>query len=286
MGTIGEKMKIKEKLKQFGILVIRLIWPGRPAKGTQRIGLFILGVGLLFGVSQAGTIQKLVSASLRDEATTTGSVQTNIAKTDIRMSKDQGTDVPAAQTKAGKIEAPNIVDLINDSEVIFRGAVKKVSDGIENGVPYTEVTIQVAEQIRGDVGKEYTFRQFGLIRPRKMDNGRTNLMVTPEGWAKYKQDEDVVLFLHKKAAITGLRTTAGLGQGKLNVKGGNVESELGNIGLFESVSADQSLLNDRDQRLLATRKGAVNSESFMSFVRRAVSGNWVSGGKLRHADNK
>ncbi len=278
-------MKIKEKLKQFGILVIRLIWPGRPAKGTQRIGLFILGVGLLFGVSQAGTLQKLVAASLLEEATT-GSVQTNIAKTDIRMSKDQGTEVPSAQTRMGKIEAPNIVDLINDSEVIFRGAVKKVSDGFEKGVPYTEVTVQIAEQIRGDVGKEYTFRQFGLIRPRKMENGKTNLMVTPEGWAKYKQDEDVVLFLHKKAAITGLRTTAGLGQGKLNVKGGNVESELGNLGLFENVTADQSLLNDRDQRLLGTKKGAVNSESFMSFVRRAVRSNWVSGGKLRHADNK
>lgn len=277
-------MKLKEKLKQFGILVIRLIWPGRSSKGAQRLGLFILGIGLMFGVSQAGTIQKLVSASIPGETKTADSGQTRLASTEIKVSMDEAPIQQSAPVNKGKIQAPNVVDLINDSEVIIRGAVRKVTDGFENGVPYTEVTVQVAEAIRGQVGKEYTFRQFGLIQARKMANGKTNLMVTPEGWSKYKQNEDVVLFLHKKAARTGLRTTAGLGQGKLNIRGGNIESELGNIGLFENVEADQNLLNDRDQRLLGTKKGAVNSESFMSFVRRAVQDNWLTGGKLRHAN--
>ena len=187
----------------------------------------------------------------------------------------------AARSTNGK--APNIVDLIDHSELIVRGSVKKLTDGFENGVPYTEVTLQVAEALRGQFGKEYTFRQFGLIEPRKMENGKINLNVTPEGWAKYKQTENVVLFLHKKASLTGLRTTAGLGQGKITMKGGNVESDLGNAGLFENVDADQRILNDRDKRLLVTKKGAVNSESFMSFVRRAVKNKWVEGGKLRHA---
>jgi len=92
----------------------------------------------------------------------------------------------------------------------------------------------------------------------------------------------VVLFLYKRASLTGLRTTVGLGQGKLEMSNGNVTSQFDNEGLFENVEVSNNLLNDRDKRLLATKKGPVNAESFMSFVRRAVKGNWVEGGKMRH----
>jgi hypothetical protein len=34
--------------------------------------------------------------------------------------------------------------------------------------------------------------------------------------------------------------------------------------------------------LLATKRGAVNAEGFMSFVRRAVKDKWIEGGKLKH----
>jgi hypothetical protein len=279
-------MKIKEKLRQFGILVIRFIWPGR-SKGIQRIGLLVLGLGLMIGATQAGTIQKLISASIigdgKDAVSHTAALKGGPAKNPAAITTDPAGSREQTAASGAKGKAPNIVDLITDSEDIVRGSVKKVTDGFENGVPYTEITLQVAETIRGKFGKEYIFRQFGLIAPRKMENGKTNLNVTPEGWAKYKQTEEVVLFLHKKASITGLRTTAGLGQGKIKMNGGNVESELGNAGLFENIDADQQLLNDRDKRLLATKKGAVNSESFMSFVRRAVKDKWVEGGKLRHA---
>ena len=49
----------------------------------------------------------------------------------------------------------NIVDLVSQSELILRGTVTKLSDGIdERGIPYTEVTLQVADAIRGEVGNE------------------------------------------------------------------------------------------------------------------------------------
>ena len=276
-------MKIKEKLRQFGILVIRLIWPGRASKGMQRLGITVIGLGLMIGVTQAGPIQKLISASILGNGKDTVSHSTAPIKNGAATRVDSSAAKAETAARSTNGKAPNIVDLIDHSELIVRGSVKKLTDGFENGVPYTEVTLQVAEALRGQFGKEYTFRQFGLIEPRKMENGKINLNVTPEGWAKYKQTENVVLFLHKKASLTGLRTTAGLGQGKITMKGGNVESDLGNAGLFENVDADQRILNDRDKRLLVTKKGAVNSESFMSFVRRAVKNKWVEGGKLRHA---
>lgn len=283
---IGEEMKIKEKLKQFGILVIRLIWPGRANKGAQRLGIMILGLGLMIGVSQAGPIQKLVSGALFGETKTVSNTDSKVAvMTNNNVVNDQTTGVSAVDvdTNQATIGAPNIVDLIGDSELIVRGMVKELTDGFENGVPYTQVTVQVSEALRGQFGKEYTYRQFGLLKPKSMGNGKVNVNVTPDGWAKYKQGEDVVLFLYKQASITGLRTTTGLGQGKISVKGGNVESQFGNVGLFEKVEVDQKMLNDRDKRLMATKKGVVNTESFMSFVRKAVKDKWVEGGKLRHA---
>ena len=94
-----------------------------------------------------------------------------------------------------------------------------------------------------------------------------------------------MLFLHKQASVTGLRTTVGLGQGKLAVNGGNVISQYENEGLFANVDVNNNLLNDKDKRLLGTKKGPVNAESFISFVRRAVKDKWIEGGKMRHVKN-
>jgi hypothetical protein len=179
--------------------------------------------------------------------------------------------------------APNIVDLVGESEYIIRGFVADVTDGFENGIPYTQVTVQVKEAFRGEIGQEYSFRQFGLLKPRKMENGKVNLNVTPEGWAKYTVGEDALLFLFKRASMTGLQTTVGLGQGKVVFQGGNATSQFLNEGLFENVHVDAKLLNDKDKRLLATKKGAVNADGFVSFVRRAVKNKWIEGGKMRHA---
>jgi hypothetical protein len=107
--------------------------------------------------------------------------------------------------------------------------------------------------------------------------------VTPSGWATYAASEDVILFLHPAASLTGLRTTAGLSQGKFAVTAGGAMSQSENLGLFDRVSVDQTLLNDNDKRLLATKKGRVNADSLTSFVRRAVNDRWIERGKMRRA---
>jgi hypothetical protein len=281
-------MNIIEKLKQFGIWVIRLIWTGWRNKGVQRLGILVLGLGLMFGVSQASALRGVITEIIGGETAMrrqNASLKNTVANTEKNTVANAETPVVSVQTEPVSNEnagPANIVNLIADSETIFRGAVKEVTDGFENGVPYTQVTLQVSEALRGQVGEEYTFRQFGLTEPRRMDNGKIYLGVTPEGWSKYTVGDDAMFFLYKRASATGLQTTVGLGQGKVDFRGGNAESQFANEGLFANVEVDARLLNDKDKRLLATKKGAVNAESFRSFVRRAVNNKWVEGGKMRH----
>jgi hypothetical protein len=191
----------------------------------------------------------------------------------------------ATSARAGSLQSqPNIVDLVNDAEIIIRGNVVEVTDGFDqNNLPYTQVKISVKETLRGNVSGEYTFRQFGLLKPREID-GKLFIGVTPNGWATYSANEDVVLFLYQAASLTGLRTTAGLNAGKFAVHGSNALSQSDNLGLFNGVTVDPSLLNDNDKRLFATKKGAVNVDSLLSFVRRAVNDKWIERGKMRRAN--
>ena len=179
------------------------------------------------------------------------------------------TDVRGAGVKKR-----NVADLVSLSDLIVVGKVVSVSDGLDGNVPYTEITMDVSESIKGELGRFYTFRQFGLMQPRDMGNGYTNLNVTPDGWPRFKEGEDVVLFLYKAAALTGLRTTVGLFQGKFNVKDGHVTNEIDNQGLFEEVSVDVKSLSEEEQKLLQAKKGPMKVETFTSFVRKAVQGNW------------
>ncbi len=177
----------------------------------------------------------------------------------------------------------NVVDLVAKSDLILRGTVTSVTDGIDSrGIPYTEVTLHVAEAIRGQVSGDYTFRQFGLLKPRDMGNGMTNLMVTPAGWATYTKGEDTILFLNKKAAWTGLQTTVGLGQGKFKVAMASAVNQSNNAGLFKNVEIDQSLLGTREKRALLTQQGPVNANAFVSLVKQAVNGQWVESGRMKH----
>lgn len=177
----------------------------------------------------------------------------------------------------------NIVELVAKSELILRGTVAKVTDGIdERGIPFTEITLHIADAIRGQVAGEYTFRQFGLLKPRDMGNGLTNLMVTPAGWTTYTKGEEAILFLNKKAAWTGLQTTVGLGQGKFKISMAGATNQSNNAGLFKNVSIDPSLLGTKEQRAMMTQQGPVNVNAFVSLVKQAVDGHWVETGRMKH----
>jgi hypothetical protein len=184
--------------------------------------------------------------------------------------------VTGGDASAMSLEQVNLVDLLRDSTSIVSGSVSTVTDGIDaNGVPYTEITLHIRETIRGTETGTYTFRQFGLMAPRLSEDGTRKMLAAPEAFPRYSEGEDVLLFLYQPAALTGMRTTYGLAAGKFSFGPGRIENELANEGLFQNVSAETLLKTANDIRMLETEIGAVNPDTFTSFVRRAVAGRWV-----------
>jgi len=187
-----------------------------------------------------------------------------------------------AATRAGamSLRETNIVDILKQSDAIVVGRIAAVTDGIdERGIPYTEVTVAISETIRGDLSGTYTFRQFGLLKPRLTADGKRKMMPAPEGFPRYEEGEQDVLFLRPVAGWTGLRTTASAMYGKFVMGPGRVENAMGNAGLFHNVRLAPELATAADRQMLAS-DGAVHPETFLSFVRRAVSGQWLETGQL------
>ncbi len=170
---------------------------------------------------------------------------------------------PAAN--AMKLKQQNLQEMAVESQSIIAGQVVSVTDGFDNNRPYTEVTIQVSSDAKGKLKDDsnYTFRQFGLIKPRSMGNGKVYLGATPEGFSKWREGEQVIAFMYKPASITGFKTTVGLAQGKFVVRNGKVENIFANKGVFEGL--DTSSLSAEQQNLLTT-PGAVDVGVFMDLV--------------------
>jgi hypothetical protein len=182
---------------------------------------------------------------------------------------------------ATSVRQMSIVDLLDHSQTILAGRVEKVADGFDaKGVPYTEVTIKVMDTIRGEKGATYTFRQFGLDKPRTMPDGRVHLGGRLAGWPTWHSGEVAILFLYPKAKLTGMHTTVGLGYGKMSVGSGAVMNAYDNTGLFAGVKVDRALLDGAEQQMVDTKKGPVNEETFRKFLHRAVEGNWTKNGSL------
>ena len=187
-----------------------------------------------------------------------------------------------APASATSMRSQNLADLIGLSELIVTGRVMSVTDGFQKGVPYTEITVSIDEAIRGAPGHRYTFRQFGLKAPRTLPDGRTYLVVTPQGLPRYEVGEDVLLFLYKKASLTGLQTTVGLDQGTFKKKGNLYENGFQNLGLMRGLAVNDGLLTPTEQKLMKKEKGPVQAEVLLDFVRKAVRERWVETGRLRH----
>lgn len=163
-----------------------------------------------------------------------------------------GSLVPGARrADAMTVLRQNVEQLVSLSKDIVVGKVVSVVDGIDGGMPFTKVTLHVTEAIKGSSvevpygGGEYSFRQFGLSRPRPGPYGTTNLNVTPQGWPRFAEGEEVLLFLYTPASRTGLRTTVGLDQGKFTIANGHALNGAGNVGLFRDVSLDARALAPR-----------------------------------------
>ncbi|MGR5206793.1 MULTISPECIES: hypothetical protein [Vibrio] len=186
-------------------------------------------------------------------------------------------------SQAAKLIPQNLKQLISESESILSGQIQTVSDGIsDQGIPYTEVTIKVSSAAKGAhaKGSNYTFRQFGLTKPRTLPNGTQMLAVSPEGFPRWNQDEAVIVFMYKAAKLTGLRTTAGMAHGKFNVRGNKVVNEFNNYGIFENLEFADGVLSPSEQAMLQN-PGAYNAADFMGLVGKAVSEQWISNGKMK-----
>ncbi len=189
----------------------------------------------------------------------------------------------AAPGHATSVRPMSIVDLLSYSQEIVAGRVTKVTDGFDaRGLPYTEVTLEVMDTIRGERGETYTFRQFGLDKPRTLPDGRVYLG-RPSGWPTWRRNEVAIVFMYPKARITGLHTTVGLGYGKVSVGSGVAMNAYENTSLFTGVKANRGLLDAHEQKMFDTRSGPVDSETFRKFLHRAVEGNWVKNGSIANA---
>jgi hypothetical protein len=177
------------------------------------------------------------------------------------------------------MKTQNIVELMTHTDSILVGTVSKKTDGFFQGLPYTEITLNVGQSLKGNHGPTYTFRQFGLIEPKSMGDGRVNLMVTPAGWPTYVKGEQVMLFLHKPASETGFQTTSGLTQGKFTIKGKQIANDIGNDSLFAGVKINRKLTSAQ-QDLVNQPGGAYTAEAFLSLVKTAVEENWIENGVM------
>lgn len=180
---------------------------------------------------------------------------------------------------AKNIKKQNFLELMTHTDSILVGTVADKTDGFHKGLPYTEITVEVGQSLKGEHGNSYIFRQFGLIEPRSMGDGRVNLMVTPAGWPTYVKGEQVMLFLHKPASETGFQTTAGLTQGKFTIKGKQIANDTGNDSLFAGVKIN-SKLTATQQDLVNQPGGAYAAEAFFSLVKAAVEENWIESGVM------
>jgi len=180
---------------------------------------------------------------------------------------------------AKNIEKQNLLELMTHTDSILIGTVSDKTDGFHQGLPYTEITLDVGQSLKGDHGANYKFRQFGLIEPKSTGDGRVNLMVTPAGWPTYAKGEQVMLFLHKPASETGFQTTAGLTQGKFVIQGKQIANNIKNEALFEGVEINRKL-DQSLQDLVNQPGGSYSAEAFFSLIKTAVDENWIENGVM------
>ncbi|MGH7774884.1 MAG: hypothetical protein ACREQA_21880 [Candidatus Binatia bacterium] len=166
----------------------------------------------------------------------------------------------------------NLAELTNLAELIFVGKVIGMSDGLgENNLPYTEFTFEISQSIKGDLseGSTFSYRQIGLLRPRDMGDGIA-LAAKFEGFPHYKEGETAMVFLYKAAALTGLRTTVGLFQGKFVIEGGKIVNGNNNLNLFSGMKVNRAALVDKEVGMLSQKSGPVDADTFINLVSRAV----------------
>src|SRR5262245_10049011 len=183
---------------------------------------------------------------------------------------------------ATTVTTSNMAELLGQADTIIVGTVTDVVDGMDadTGLPYTQVNMDVTESIRGGATGAFKFQQIGLLNPRPEPGTNPAFIGAIVGMPVFAAGEEVMLFLTPTASVTGFRTTVGLRQGKFNIRANGVSNGQNNEGLFSSLAVEPSLMSSKDRRMVATSQGTVDTGTFLSFVRRAVTEKWVESGLL------
>ena len=191
----------------------------------------------------------------------------------------------ASFAQATTMRTASIVDLIDQAESIVVAEVLAVEDGFDSrNLPYTDITLNVVDDLTGGKTGIRIIRQFGLTEPKQMSDGRTALTTTPPSFPRFLTDEKVILFLYRQSPMTSMQTTVGLLQGKFTVDGrGLVTNAVDNVNLFHHVAARADRMPESAQKLVRT-SGGIREDQFVSFVRSAVEQRWVEEGVLYHED--
>ena len=189
----------------------------------------------------------------------------------------------AMPSQASQLVPQNLKQMIHASDVIVTGEVSKITDGIENGIPFTEVTMKVNGSIKRDmaVNSNYVFRQYGLLKARKMNDGRYLLATRIEGMATWTLGEKVTTFMNKPASRTGMSTPVGMAQGKFTYSGAQAANSFDNRNLFKGMTVDPSVLSAKETAMLAKRAGSVDGDVLINLVKRAVKEQWIENGVMR-----
>jgi hypothetical protein len=189
----------------------------------------------------------------------------------------------APSARATQVVHQNLKQMIAASDLIVSGEVTKVTDGLQRGVPFTEVTVEVKQSLKKSLasGSSYTFRQYGLLKARKISGNRYLLPARIEGMPTWTVGEQMMTFLNKPAKGTGLVTPVGLAQGKLTIAGGKVANSFNNANLFQGVTVDPKVLKAGEAALLQTRSGPVDQGTLFHLVGRAVNEQWIKTGAMR-----
>ena len=178
------------------------------------------------------------------------------------------------------VRPQTIVDLLEGSDKILTGRVAHVEDGIDDGLPYTEISIEVEESFGSDLSN-YTFRRFGLLEPRRTPDGKMHHITSPEGMPHYTVGERVLLFMNRPAKYTGLTSTVGIFQGKFTFQpDGSLVNDVGNVGLFEGVSLEGEA---RAFTSLQDAGAGLSGVQLLEFVRQAIREDWVAKGVVHNA---
>ncbi len=184
---------------------------------------------------------------------------------------------------ASQLVPQNLARMIQKSDVIVTGEVLEITDGIDKGLPFTQVTLSVKGSIKRNLAldSQYTFRQYGLLKPRKLASGHYLLPSTFEGQPTWTRGERVTVFMNPAVGASGLRTPVGLAQGKFTYSGSKTANSSGNRNLFTGVSVKAGKLTASESDMLRTASGPVEAGVLLGLVRRAVDEQWIEKGWMQ-----